>query len=117
MTLAAANNYATSLNTLERFEEAKALLRKTIPVTRRVIGEGHELTLKMRAIYAQALYKDPGTTLDDLREAVTLLGETERAARRVLGAAHPVTAGIEGAVREARAALRARETPSPPGSA
>ena len=38
--------------------------------------------------------------------------ETERTARRVLGGAHPVTTGIEGALRDARAALRARETPS-----
>merc|ERR1719409_1104523 len=37
-TLRAANNYANSLVDLERFEEAKALLRRTIPVTRRVLG-------------------------------------------------------------------------------
>ena len=57
------------------------------------------------------LYDNPGATLDDLREAVNTLGETERIARRVLGGAHPVTVGIEGALRAARAALRARETP------
>jgi hypothetical protein len=66
----------------------------------------------MRWIYAQSLYKGPGAPLDDLREAVTTLVETERTARRVLGGAHPVTTGIEGALRDARAALRARETPS-----
>jgi hypothetical protein len=66
----------------------------------------------MRMIYAKALYKDDAATLDDLREAVTTLVETERTARRVLGGAHPVTTGIEGALRDARAALRARETPS-----
>ena len=52
---------------LERFEEAKSLLRKTMPVARRVLGESHELTLKMRWIYAAALYRDDGATLDDLR--------------------------------------------------
>jgi len=41
-------------------------LRKTIPVARRALGENNELTLKMRWIYAIALYKD---TLDDLCEA------------------------------------------------
>ena len=51
-------------------------------------------------------------TLDDLREAVATLEDTERIARRVMGGAHPITAGIEGTLREARAALRARETPS-----
>ena len=65
-----------------------------------------------RWIYAKTLYEDPAVTLDDLREAVTTLEDTERTARRVLGGAHPTTKNIEGALRVARAALRARETPS-----
>ena len=69
-------------------------------------------TKLMRSIYARALYRNPGATLDHLREAVTTLGETERAARRVLGGPHPLTVDIEGELRNARAALRARETPS-----
>jgi hypothetical protein len=108
-TLLAANNYAASLNRLQRFEEAKALLRKTIPVARRVLGEENRLVLKMRRLYANALYGDPGATLDDLRKAVTTLEDAERIARRVLGGAHPTTVGIERRLREARAALRARE--------
>ena len=63
--------------------------------------------------YAMSLYKDPGATLDDLREAVTTLDEIERTARRVLGGAHPTTVGIEEALRDARAALRAREATPP----
>ena len=63
----------------------------------------------MKAIYADALYMDPGATLDDLREAVTTLEETERIARRVLGGAHPDTAAIEGNLRNARTMLRRRE--------
>ena len=51
---------------------------------------------------------------DDLREAVTLLEDTERTTRRLLGGAHPLTVDIGGALREARAALRARETPPSP---
>ena len=54
------------------------------------------------------------TTLDDLREAVTTLEELERTARRVFGGPHPTTAEIEHCLREARAALRARDTPPPP---
>ena len=81
-----------------------------MPVARRVLGESHELTLKMRWNYAGALY-NPAATLDDLSEAVTTLEETERTARRVLGGAHPTTSGIEGALRNVQAALRARETP------
>ena len=83
-----------------------------MPVARRVLGEGDRLTLKMRWIYAEALFCDDAATLDDLREAVSTLEDIEPTARRVLGGAHPTTVGIEAALGEARAALRARETPS-----
>ena len=108
-TLMAACNYASSLNGLQRFEEAKSLLRKMVPVARRVLGENDRLTLGMRRNYAIALYKDGGATLDDLREAVTTLEDTARTARRVLGGAHPSTMGQETSLRSARAALAARD--------
>ena len=110
-TLIAANNYAVSLLKLERFEEAKAPIRKTMPVARRVLGENHEVTLRMRQMYAQLLCRDEGATLDDLREAVATLEEIEPTARRVLGGAHPLTVDIEDDLQKERAALRARETP------
>ena len=111
--IVAANNLASSLNNLQRFEEAKALLRKTLPVARRVLDERDLHTFKMRWNYADALYRDADATLDDVREAVTTLEDTTRIASRVLGGAHPTTAWIEETLRNARAALRARETPSP----
>ena len=88
-----------------------------MPVARRILGEGHRLTLKMRPIYATVLCEDPAATLDDLREAVATLEDAGRIARQVLGGAHPLTSAIEKNLQGARAALRARETPSPPGSA
>ena len=103
-------NYAISLLQLDRFEEAKSLLRKTIPMARRVLGEISEIMLNMRKIYARALCEADGATLDDLREAVTTLEDTERIARRVLGSAHPLTTAIERDLRRGRDALRARET-------
>ena len=102
-------NYATSLCQLKRFEEAKALMRETIPVARRVLGESHDLTLRMKDVYAKVLYEDPSATLDDLHEAVTTFEDLERIARRVLGGAHPLTVDIELRLREARAALAARD--------
>jgi len=117
-TFIAADNYALSLLGLQRFEEAKALLRKMMPVARRVLGESYETTLKMRTVYARALFLDAGATLDDLRESVRTFAEIEPTARRVLGGAHPITTLIDRHLRNARAALRARETPpSPSGSA
>ena len=98
---------------------------------RRVFGGAHPNTAgiegelqKSRAvlhareswIYARTLYGD-GASLDDLRESVTTLEDADRIARRVFGGAHPTTEMIELQLRYARAALRARETPSPPGSA
>ena len=50
-------------------------------------------------------------TLNDFREAVNTFEDTERTARRVLGGTHPTTGGIQTALKTARAALRARETP------
>jgi len=111
-TLLAANNYAASLRGLQRFKEAKSLLRKTVPAARRVLGEGCDTTLRMRWSYAWALYENPAATLDDLREAVTMLEDTARIARRVLGGTHPLTEAIGAYLQDARAALRARETPS-----
>ena len=92
--LQAANNYALSLIDLKHPEEAKPLLRQTIPIARRLFEENDDTTLRMRWYYAMALYLDAGATLDDLREAVTTLEDATRIARRVLGTAHPVAQGI-----------------------
>ena len=105
----AANNYANSLVTLDRFEEAKALFRKIIPVARRIVGNNNCLTLAMRRNYASALCEDTGATLDDLREAVETFADAGRIARRVFGSSNPIARGIEHDLQNSRAALRARE--------
>ena len=110
-TVIAANNYALSLHDLQRYAEAKLLLHTTIPVARRVLGASHQTTLTMRWNFAKALYRDDSATLDDLREAVTEHEEIEPIARRVFGGAHPDVVEIENSLQNARAALRARETP------
>ena len=110
-TLMEANRYAATLVNLQRYKEAKSLLRKTVPVARRVLGEGHQFTLLMRQNYATALLADPTATLDDLREAVMTLEDSSRTARRVLGGTHPDVAEVEKVLEDARADLRARETP------
>ena len=88
------------------------MLRKTLPAARRVLGESHADTLRLRWSYALALYQDNGASLDDLREAVTTLEDTERIARRVFGCTHPMTKEIAFRLQNARATLRTRETPS-----
>ena len=74
-------------------------------MARRVLGDNHTLTLKMRWLYAESLYKDDGATLGDLRESVAALEELKRISRRVLGGAHPTTRAHEYDLRRARAAL------------
>ena len=69
--------------------------------------------LKMRWVYAKALYKDDGATLDGLRESVVTFEDLERTARRVLGGAHPITGGIEKGLQHAQAALCAHEEAAP----
>ena len=105
----AASNYTNSLTELKRYQEAKKVLRKLMPVARRTLGEDNYLTLLMRWNYAEALSTDPSATLADLREAVTTLEELERTARRVFGGAYPYTKNVENDLRHARAKLSARE--------
>ena len=109
-TLRAATNYAACLNALQRFEQAKKLLREVIPVAQRLVGDTDGVTLTLRANYAEALYANDDATLDDLREAVTTLEDIERIARRVFGGAHPLVVQFEAALRLAREILRACET-------
>ena len=108
-TLGAAFNYASTLCEIRRFEEARSLLRRTLPVARRVLGANNENTHRMRKVYAKALFMDDGATLDDLREAVTTLEDIARTARRMLGGAHPFTEQLEVALRDSQGALDARE--------
>ena len=102
-----ANNLAASLLQRRSFKVAKHLLRKWIPVARRVLGDSNEITLQLRRTYGEALYKNVDATLDDLREAVEALEDVGRIARRVFGSAHPTTASVECALETSRAMLRA----------
>ena len=106
--LGAASNYAKSLRALKSYKGAKFLLRRTIPVARRALGEGDVNTLRMRWIYARALYMDEGATLDDLHESVETLESVARVWTRVFGEAHPETQKARGALEDAREALAAR---------
>ena len=80
-----------------------------MPVARGVLGESHELTLKVNWIYAMTLCQDPGATLKNLRESVEMHEDLERTARRVFGSAYPFVRVMEASLQEARAALHARE--------
>ena len=107
-TLLAASNYATSLRDIERFEDAKSVIRNVMPVAQRVLGGSDELTLRMRLNYAQMVCNDVNATLKNLNEAVDTLEEIEPTVRRVFGISHPFTAMVEQTLQWSRATLRAR---------
>ena len=104
-----ANNYAVLLKELKHFTLATSVLRKSIRVARRVLGENHTLTLTSRSLYAQTILHNPSSTLDEIREAINTLEEMEPIARRTLGIAHPIAVNIQSELQKARALLRARE--------
>ena len=112
-TITVANNYANCLLTAKRFDETKSLLRKVIPMARRVLTDSHEITLKMRWTLAMALHDDPSSTLDDVREAVETLESVIRFWKRVFGNLHPETQKVQNALDIARMKLaRARAAAS-----
>ena len=97
----AANNYAMLLITLRRFEEAKRILRKVIPVARRVLGTEHELTLSLREDLSRATL-DGGSSANEKRKALQMLEDTAAVMRRVLGPAHPDTLRAQESLEEYR---------------
>ena len=94
-TLLTANNCANSLLILERFEEAKRLLRKVIPVAQRALGAEHEITLSIREDLSRAIL-DGDSSANEKRQALQRLEDTVAVMRRVLGPAHPDTVHAQG---------------------
>ena len=80
-----ASNLAAYLVAAREFEEAKSLLRKTIPMTLQDLGSNHSTTLDIRGCYARALSEDDSASRDDLVEAVAILEEVSQTARRIYG--------------------------------
>ena len=66
------------------------MLRKSIPVARRVLGTEHELTLSLREDLSRATL-DGESSAEEKREALRMLEDVAGIMRRVLGPAHPDT--------------------------
>ena len=79
---------------LQRFEEAKKILRRTVPVARRVFGTEHALTLSLREDLSHATL-DGESSAEEKREALRMLEDTAAVMRRVLGPAHPDTLRVQ----------------------
>ena len=88
--------------------EAKELLRKVIPLSRRVQGEDHFYTLKMQWTYGDVLSTAPDATREDCLEAEKLLEKVFGRYRRMLGENHPYTKTCESQLASARRMARIR---------
>ncbi len=109
-TIRAALNLCVSLGNLKRFEEARALAQKTIPVAQRALGPDHDLTLCICRNTVDAVYKDPKSSLADLRRAETTLKDVCRRTRRVFGTQHPETRTCEKTMKRLKAILAERNS-------
>ena len=94
-TMTECGNLVINLIELERFQEAKRLLRKVIPVARRVLGNEHNLTLSLCEDLSRATLLDGDSSAEEVREAVRALEDTLGVWRRVLGPQHPNTQRVQ----------------------
>ena len=82
--------------------EAKELLRKVLPLSRRVQGDDDLQTLKMQLTYGDCLATALDATPEDFLEAEKLLDTVERRYRRIFGENHPFTTQCQDRLRRAR---------------
>ena len=111
-TLTTASNMSIALINTKKFSEARVFSSKRIGESKRVIGSDHDITLCLRSGYAMAIYKDPDSSLQDLASAVETMEKVARVRERVFGLGNQYTVEARHDLKTARAALRARETPS-----
>ena len=109
-TLLAALNYGDSFLNLRRFEEAKALLRRTMPVARRALGESNETALRMRGFTRWRSTRTP-----PLRSTVS--ARPWRRSRTRNGSRGVCSVARTRSQKELRATCEMREPRSAPGEA
>ena len=96
------------MSSLERWAEAKSLVRKVMPHARRILGRVHENTLKLEGTLLEAIHWDDSSSLDELRKAISMCEDAIRRARRVYGDEHPLTMRLARDLDEAREELARR---------
>ncbi len=97
-TIEAAVNLSTTLQLLERHDEAARLLRPLVPGVDRALGRKHEQAIKLCRILGESLTN--ASDSKDCDEGLSLLKTTLRTARQVLGPTHPNTSTLEEAIKE-----------------
>ena len=96
LTLVDALNLCQSLVSTERYAEAKAVVLEARPHARRLLGDGNEVTIKLRYVYCQVCCLDFSTRPEEMRLVKAELEDVVRTCRRTLGPAHPNTISYQG---------------------
>ena len=97
-----------SLLNLRNYTEIRSLLRKYLPLARRVMGHDHEVSRTMTETLAQSLFQQGAAPRDNVLEAAEILTEHNQRLRQIFGSAHPVTQRSErnlGSIRECLARI------------
>jgi hypothetical protein len=96
-------NYAGGLLALKRHDEAKSLLLENIPIAARALGDANNTTLRLRNMYAIALYTSPDAQQHELDEAVSVLEGAIQNIKRIYGTTHPLYLNFTDCLGKARA--------------
>ena len=84
----AAVNFVCSLLKLNLLDEARAVLRESLPLARGQLGENHRHTLMLLEASAMCVAYDENSTQADLFEAESTLVDVLDRTRRVFGPRH-----------------------------
>ena len=106
MSAFAYGNLASSLvDTLEQFDEARAFLLARIPEAIQALGNDHDVTFRLKRMYAQCLYLSEDACRDDVTAAIATLEDIDRRMSRIYGPVHPQTRATRSHLERARAKL------------
>ncbi len=109
-TLQAAGNLTSTLvDDLRQFDEARAFLLDRIPEAIQALGKDHDVTFRLKRMYAQSLYRNDGASLEDITTAIATLEDLDRRQTRIYGAAHPQAGSTRRRLAEAREKLAERK--------
>mmetsp|Transcript_26288 Transcript_26288/g.78913 ORF Transcript_26288/g.78913 Transcript_26288/m.78913 type:complete len:222 (+) Transcript_26288:3-668(+) len=90
--IGAANSLAIALVRLARFDEARAILKRQIPLARQL---GGTQWVHAAGVFSRAVVEDDNCPTTELEEALTVMDDASRTARQTLGTAHPVAKALE----------------------
>ena len=104
-TIACGTNLTSSLKVLGLNAEAEQFAREQLGVSRRALGETHDLTMTAAVRLAETLCRRPVLEEAHLREAEALYADVVTKRRRTIGPSHPNTINSADQLAAVRATL------------